>query len=191
VITGRGPGAPSVTPDVVLTLPPDARRDPGNPAVDLSAIRRSESIINLLAARRLLRPRAIHDPAIVLLSVLAADVDSPDSGVPAALAWSAAVRAAAAAGVAVAGAAMVGAAAGPAGARPGAASAWVHVAAVAATVATVAGAAGSTGFALAGVLARLGRLPASVRKEPAGWGYRPPITGRPMPPRTRRPRRPR
>jgi hypothetical protein len=178
-----------VTPDVVLTLPPDARRDPGNPAVDLSAIRRSEAIINLLAARRLLRPRAIHDPAIVLLSVLAADVDSPDSGVPAALARSAAVRAAAA--VAVAGAAMVGAAAGPADARPGSASAWVHVAAVAATVATVAGAAGSTGFALAGVLARLGRLPASVRREPAGWGYRPPITGRPMPPRTRRPRRPR
>ncbi len=194
MITGRGPGAPSVTPDMVFTLHPDARGEPGNPAVDLGAIRRSEAIINLLGARRLLRPHALGDPAIAALSVLAADVDSQEAGVaaiPAALARSRTVRAAAAAGVAMAGVAIVGAAAGPAEARPSPAGAWVHVAAVAATVATVAGAAGSTGFALAGMLARLGRLPAGARnaaREPAGWGWRPPVTGRPGPPDARRPR---
>jgi hypothetical protein len=191
VITGRGPGAPSVTPDMVFTLHPDARGEPGNPAVDLGAIRRSEAIINLLGARRLLRPHALGDPAIAALSVLAADVDSQEAGiaaVPAALARSRAVRAAAAAGVAMAGVAMVGAAAGPTEARPSPAGAWVRVAAVAATAA---GAAGSRGFALAGMLARLGRLPAGARnadREPAGWGWRPPVTGRPVPPGARRPR---
>ena len=98
MITGRGPGAPSVTPDMVFTLRPDARSEPGDPAFDLGAIRRSEAIINLLGARRLLRPRAIHDPAIVLLSVLASDVDSHESGVPATLARFRAARVAAAVG---------------------------------------------------------------------------------------------
>jgi hypothetical protein len=159
VITGRGPGAPSVTPDTVLTLHPDARSEPGNPAVDLSAIRRSEAIINLLGGRRLLRPRALHDPALRLLSSLAADADAEPLPVA------------------------------PARPGPAPASTWVHVAAVAATVAAVAGLAGGGRSALAGVLGRLARLPASVRKEPAGWGYRPPVTGRPVPRQPGRPRR--
>ena len=185
MITGRGPGAPSVTPDMVFTLRPDARSEPGDPAFDLGAIRRSEAIINLLGARRLLRPRAIHDPAIVLLSVLASDVDSHESGVPATLARFRAARVAAAAGVAVAGVAVAGAA-GPTEAQRGSAGAWVHVAAVAATIATVAGVAGSAGFALAGLLGRIARLPGSVQKAPAGLGWRPPVTGRPTPPRVPR-----
>jgi hypothetical protein len=184
VITGRGPGAPSVTPDMVFTLQPNARSEPGKPAIDLSAIRRSEAILNLLGARRLLRPRALHDPAIVLLGVLAADVDSVESAIPAALAArSRAARAAAVAGIAVA-----GAAAGPPEGRTGSAGAWVHVAAVAATIATVAGVAGGTGNVVAGMLARITRLPGAVRREPVGWGWRPPVTGRHASPRTHRPR---
>jgi hypothetical protein len=181
VITGRGPGAPSVTPDMVFTLHPDARSEPGGPAFDLAAIRRSEAIIDLLGARRLLRPRAIHDPAIIALSVLAADVDSGETGVPAALGRFRVARVVAAAGVAAAGVAAAGAA-GQSEPPRGPAGTWVHVAAVAATVATVAGAAGTTGFAVAGVLARLARLPATVRREP-GWGWRPPVTGRSSLPR--------
>jgi hypothetical protein len=162
---------------MVFTLHPDARSEPGGPAFDLAAIRRSEAIINLLGARRLLRPRAIHDPAIIALSVLAADVDSVEIGVRTALARWRMARLVAAAGVAAAGVAVAGSAAGQAEGQRGPVGTWVHVAAVAATVATVAGAAGSTGFAVAGVLARLARLPASVRREP-GWGWRPPVTGR-------------
>ena len=176
MITGRGPGAPSVTPDMVFTLRPDARSEPGGRAFDLAALRRSEAVINLLGARRLLRPRAIHDPAVAALSVLASDVDSYDSAVPAPLARTCAVRAAA------------GAAAGPTEAQPGSAGTWVHVAAVVATIATVAGVAGSTGIAVAGVLGRIARLSGSIQKAPAGWGWRPPITGRPGPPRAPRPR---
>ncbi len=186
MITGRGPGAPSVTPDMVFTLQPNACGGPGKPAIDLSAIRRSEAILNLLGTRRLMRPRALHDPAIVLLSVLAADVDSVESAIPAALARSRAARAAAVAGIAVAGAAVAGAAVGPPEGRTGSAGAWAHVAAVAATIATVAGVAGGTGNVVGGMLARIARLPRAVQKEPAGWGWRPPITGRPASPRTRR-----
>ena len=87
-----------------------------------------------------------------------------------------------------AGAAGGGAAAGPAEAQPGSAGTWVHVAAVVATIATVAGVAGSTGIAVAGVLGRIARLSGSIQKAPAGWGWRPPITGRPGPPRAPRPR---
>jgi hypothetical protein len=176
VITGRGPGAPSVTLDMVFTLRPDARSDPAGPAFDLSAIRRSEAIIDLLGARRLLRPRAIHDPAIVALSVLAADVDSHEGGAPAALARSHAARVAAAAGVA--GAAVASAAAAPTQAQGGSVGAWAHVAAVAATVAAVAGIAGSTGFVVAGALGRIARLPAGVQKPPPGRRRNRPATGR-------------
>ena len=104
-----------------------------------------------------------------------------ESGVPATLARFRAARVAAAAGVAVAGVAVAGAA-GPTEAQRGSAGAWVHVAAVAATIATVAGVAGSTGMAVAGVLGRIARLSGSIQKAPAGWGWRPPITGRPGPP---------
>ena len=73
MITGRGPGAPSVTPDMVCTL---SRADRSQ-AVDLSAIRRTDALIDLLASRRLRRPRALGDPVITLLSSLSADVDGP------------------------------------------------------------------------------------------------------------------
>jgi hypothetical protein len=160
VITGRGPGAPSVTPDTVFTLPPDARNQPGGAAVDLSEIRRSEAILTLLGDRRRAAPRSLPDRAVRLLASLAADIDAqPLPSAPA---------------------------------RPGPAPArtWVRVAAVAATVATVAGVTGGGRSALAQVLARIARLPATVRQEPSGWGYRPPVTGRPAP-RQPRPRRPR
>jgi len=75
VITGRGPGAPSVTGDMEFALRPAEHSQ----AVDLSAIRRTDAIADLLAARRLLRPRALGDPAITLLRALAADVDAADT----------------------------------------------------------------------------------------------------------------
>ena len=75
MITGRGPGAPSVTGDMEFALRPAEHSQ----AVDLSAIRRTDAIADLLAARRLLRPRALGDPAITLLRALAADVDAADT----------------------------------------------------------------------------------------------------------------
>lgn len=71
MITGRGPGAPSVTPDMVVTL----HRADRSQTADLSAIRRTDALIDLLASRRLLRPRALGDPVLELLSSLTADVD--------------------------------------------------------------------------------------------------------------------
>jgi hypothetical protein len=46
----------------------------GWPAADLGAIRRSEELIEMLASRRI-PPRALSDPAVVVLSSLTADVD--------------------------------------------------------------------------------------------------------------------
>jgi hypothetical protein len=62
-----------VTPDVVCTQ----RRAARSEAVDLSAIRRTDALIDLLASRRLLRPRSLGDPVITLLSSLNSDVDEP------------------------------------------------------------------------------------------------------------------
>jgi hypothetical protein len=73
VITGRGPGAPSVTPDVVCTLGQPARGQ----AVDLTEIRHTDALMDLLASRRLPRPRDLGDPAVTLLSSLTRDVDTP------------------------------------------------------------------------------------------------------------------
>jgi hypothetical protein len=64
-----------VTGDMEFTLRPAAR----NQAVDLSAIRRTDAIVDLLAARRLLRPHALGDPAITLLRALAADVGAAEA----------------------------------------------------------------------------------------------------------------
>jgi hypothetical protein len=144
LITGRGPGAPSVTPGMVSTR----RRAPHGQAVDLTAIRRTDAILDLLARRRLLRPRALGDPAITLLSSLAADVDTrPAPAEP-----------------------QAGAAARPQGrTRPGPLAgrryAGAHrrraavppVPAVAAAAAvTVAAAVAAAGMAVAGMLTRLG-----------------------------------
>jgi hypothetical protein len=46
-------------------------------AADLGAIRRSDEVIDLLASRRRLRPRALRDPAVAVLSGLIADIDAP------------------------------------------------------------------------------------------------------------------
>jgi hypothetical protein len=78
VITGRGPGAPSVTPDVVGTLGHDAHGQ----TADLGAIRRTDALVDLLATRRLRRPRALGDPAVTLLYSLSRDVDSSSRGRP-------------------------------------------------------------------------------------------------------------
>ncbi|HEV2374750.1 MAG TPA: hypothetical protein VGS19_21630 [Streptosporangiaceae bacterium] len=49
----------------------------GWPAADLTAIRRTDLAIDLVAKRRLRTARALGDVEISLLSSLAADVDSP------------------------------------------------------------------------------------------------------------------
>jgi hypothetical protein len=79
VITGRGPGAPGVTPGLEFTRRRAAAGGTGGQAVDLGEIRRSEEAINVLAARSATGPELLHDPALALLSALAADVDTPQT----------------------------------------------------------------------------------------------------------------
>ncbi len=80
MITGRGPGAPGVTPGLEFTRRRAAAGGTGDPAVDLGEIRRSEEAINVLAARGASGPELAHDPALALLGALAADVDTPAAG---------------------------------------------------------------------------------------------------------------
>jgi hypothetical protein len=86
VITGRGPGAPGVTLGLDLTRRRAAAGGTGGRAVDLNEIRRSEEAINVLAARGAAGPGLAHDPALMLLGALVADVDTPgaatEPGVP-------------------------------------------------------------------------------------------------------------
>jgi hypothetical protein len=77
VITGRGPGAPGVTPGPEFTGGRAAAGGTGDQAVDLGEIRRSEEAINVLAARGAAGPDLTHDPALALLGALVADVDTP------------------------------------------------------------------------------------------------------------------
>ena len=81
MITGRGPGAPGVTPGPEFTPGRATAGDTGSQAADLDEIRRSEEAINVLAARGAAGPDLTHDPALALLRALAADVDTP--GTPA------------------------------------------------------------------------------------------------------------
>ena len=81
MITGRGPGAPGVTPGPEFTGGRAAAGGTGDQAVDLGEIRRSEEAINVLAARGAAGPGLTHDPALALLGALVADVDTP--GTPA------------------------------------------------------------------------------------------------------------
>jgi hypothetical protein len=81
VITGRGPGAPGVTPGPEFTPGRAPAGDTGSQAADLDEIRRSEEAINVLAARGAAGPDLTHDPALALLGALVADVDTP--GTPA------------------------------------------------------------------------------------------------------------
>jgi hypothetical protein len=76
VITGRGPGAPGVTSDAEFTRGRVTAGNPGDGAIDLGEIRWSEEIINVLAARAATPAGMRHDPAVALLSALAADIDA-------------------------------------------------------------------------------------------------------------------
>jgi len=76
VITGRGPGAPGVTSDAEFTRGRVTAGNPGDGAIDLGEIRWSEEIINVLAARATTPAGMRHDPAVALLSALAADIDA-------------------------------------------------------------------------------------------------------------------
>ena len=80
MITGRGPGAPGVTSGVEFARGRVAAGNPGDGAVDLSEIRRSEEIIDMLAQRVAMPARMPRDPAVTLLSALAADVDAREAG---------------------------------------------------------------------------------------------------------------
>jgi hypothetical protein len=81
VITGRGPGAPGMTPGLDITRRRAGQAAPAAVAADLGEIRQSEEAIELLAARAAAPPGLPDDPAFALLTALAADVDEPGSGV--------------------------------------------------------------------------------------------------------------
>lgn len=117
-----------------------ARGRAGWQAADLGAIRRSEELIDSLAARRL-PAGALGDPAVSLLSRLTADVDAP---------------ACPAAGCPAGGRAGPRHQAGRAG-QGGAAGAWPHAAAAAAMAAAIATltAVAAAGLAIVGMFARL------------------------------------
>ena len=67
MITGRGPGAPGVTPGLEFTRRRAAAGGTGGQAVDLGEIRRSGEAIDVLAARGAAGPDLTHDPALALL----------------------------------------------------------------------------------------------------------------------------
>jgi hypothetical protein len=133
---------------------------PADGAVDLGKIRRSEEIIDVLAGRAAVPARMRRDPAVTLLSALAADIDAREAG-PGVLAGTrpgpvGQRRRSAAAGR-------------PAPAPAPRMSAWARVAAVGAVAA---GIAGTTSFVAAAMLARLARGPArdDPRVAARGWG---------------------
>lgn len=141
-----------MTPDTVFTPSHRARIAPGRGTADLSAIRRTDAIIDLLASRRLRKPSVLHDPAILALSALVADVDTapaPGAGRPP----------------------VAGGDRQQPGPEPGTANQSVgevvRTVAAAALVATVVAAATTTGMAVSGVLMRLARQVA----DPPGSGH--------------------
>lgn len=99
--TGREPGAPGITPGPEFTRRPGGPGGTGHEAVDLGEIRRSEELINQLAAREHTggvqaavpaappghrpvagfpggtSPGAGADPAVAMLAALIGDVDTP------------------------------------------------------------------------------------------------------------------
>jgi hypothetical protein len=81
VITGRGPGAPGMTPGLDCTRHRAGAAAPGTVAAELGEIRRAEEAIDLLAQRAAAVPGLLDDPALALLTALAADVDEPGTGV--------------------------------------------------------------------------------------------------------------
>ena len=158
MITGRGPGAPGVTPGLHFTRRRAAAGGTGGRAVDLGEIRRSGEAINVLAARGAAGPELTHDPALALLSALIADVDTPGTRHPDAQpgqapAWPGRAERA------VARSAL-------SGAPSRGAAAWLR-AAVAGGV--VAGLASVTSLIATSMLARLARGPARASR----WDQRP------------------
>ena len=81
MITGRGPGAPGITPGLDFTRRRAGEAAPGTVAADLGEIRRAGEAIDLLAARAATPAGRLDDPALALLSALAADVDQPGTSV--------------------------------------------------------------------------------------------------------------
>lgn len=157
MITGRGPGAPSVTPNTVLTL----RQSAPDQTDDLTAIRQTDALIDLLGSRRLRRPHTSGDPALILLSSLAADVDcsahtgSADAGtVPAGAAQAAVMETGARHGP--------GAADSLPATERAAAGEWVHATAAAAVMATAVALLAVAGLVVAGMLVRLTGMPARM-----------------------------
>lgn len=170
MITGRGPGAPGVTPGLEFTRRRATAGGTGGRAVDLSEIRRSEEAINVLAARGAAGPELNADPALALLGALVADVDAPGT--------LAEPRVHGPGDLQHARAGWPGRAAGQRaeawqalGAPSQGAAAWLR-AAVAGGV--VAGLASITSLIATSMLARLGRGPA----RGARWGQRPARRGR-------------
>ena len=161
MITGRGPGAPGVTPGLEFTRRRAAAGGTGGQAVDLGEIRRSEEAINVLAARRAAGPELTHDPALALLGALAADVDTPGTRAEHAAGWPPGPAQPAWPGRAAA--ERAGAWQALAGAQSRGAAAWLRTA-VAGGV--VAGLASVTSLIATSMLARLARGPArGVRWE--------------------------
>jgi hypothetical protein len=68
-----------VTAEPAVTPRHGARAGARRPAADLSAIRRSDALIELLASRRRIGARVLRDPAVTLLRSLAADADATAS----------------------------------------------------------------------------------------------------------------
>jgi hypothetical protein len=68
-----------VTPGLEFTRSGAAAGGTGGQAVDLGEIRRSGEAINALAARGAAGAELRHDPALVLLGALVADVDTPST----------------------------------------------------------------------------------------------------------------
>ena len=81
MITGRGPGAPGITPGLEFTRRRAGEAAPRTVAADLGEIRAAEEAIDLLAQRAAAPPGLLDDPALALLTALAADVDEPGTGV--------------------------------------------------------------------------------------------------------------
>ncbi len=151
MITGRGPGAPGLTPGLEFTRRRGGPGGTGHGAVDLSEIRRSEELVNRLAARGAAGLVSLDDPAAALLAALSADVD-----VPAVKDQPAMAPRLAAVGEAVAGAPSRGLAD------------WVR-AAVAGAV--VAGLAGTTSLITASMVARLSRGAGGRGRGPVARGW--------------------
>ena len=164
MITGRGPGAPGVTPGLEFTRRRAAAGGTGGQAVDLGEIRRSEEAINVLAARGAAGPQLLHDPALALLGALAADVDTPGTRAERVAAWPGGPAQPAWPGRAAAEPAVAWQSL--ADAQPRGAAVWLRTAAAGGVVA---GLASVTSLIATSMLARLARGPA----RGGGWQRRP------------------